>query len=335
MPVYNCASFVTEAIKSLLQQSFGDFELLIIDDGSADNTGEVVDRFHDPRITLIRKEKNTGLVESLNLGIELAKGKFIARMDGDDICHTDRFSQQVNFLESNPDIELCATWYNKMETGVLVTSPTENDDIKIALIDNCVLAHPTIMMRKDFLDKYHLRYAAEFIAAEDYDLWTRIASLGKMATLPLNLLSYRAHQNQFTVKERLSIIKYSILCSVRMLCYPLSQVSESDRQIAARIVSNQNPVNKNSLGQLLAWLDALLKENKISRFYEPVKFDSYITAKKSLFVRHFYLHATVYNPTVLYQFIRSAGFRSFFSSAEYLKFIIKCLVYRNHKQKAQ
>ena len=114
MPVYNCELYVQEAIDSILNQTFIDFELLIIDDCSTDKTVEIINNYADKRIKLTTKPHNTGLTNSLNYGLSIAQGQYIARMDGDDVSVLDRFEKQVKFLDTNPDIILCGTWYQLM-----------------------------------------------------------------------------------------------------------------------------------------------------------------------------------------------------------------------------
>src|ERR1700761_7503420 len=120
MPVYNCRQFVAAAIESVLNQTYANFELIIIDDCSSDNTLGVISSYTDKRIRLISKKENKGLIDSLNLGIALSAGKYLARMDGDDICAANRFATQLNFMELNPDVTVCGTWYRDIATGEIV-----------------------------------------------------------------------------------------------------------------------------------------------------------------------------------------------------------------------
>src|ERR1017187_7276972 len=112
MPVYNAAPFLREAIDSILNQTFKNFELLIINDGSTDNCEEIILTYKDPRIRYIKNETNIKLISTLNKGIKLSKGKYIVRMDADDISFPDRIEKQVNYMETNPAIALCGTWFS-------------------------------------------------------------------------------------------------------------------------------------------------------------------------------------------------------------------------------
>src|SRR5262245_57592603 len=127
MPVYNCADYVTAALNSILSQTFRNFEVLIIDDCSTDTTVQLISGISDPRIKVIRKPQNTGYTDSLNMGIELAEGKFIARMDGDDLSVKTRFEEQVQLLEGDPSLVLCGSWMQIMSTGDIVKGPRSEE----------------------------------------------------------------------------------------------------------------------------------------------------------------------------------------------------------------
>ena len=134
MPVYNCEAYVGEAIDSILGQSFTDFEFLIIDDASNDNTVSVIQSFTDSRIRLIEKPRNTGYTNSLNYGLTIAKGEYIARMDGDDISLPERFAKQVTFMDAYPEVVACGTTYSIIGSSEIKNVPLNHDDIKVQLL---------------------------------------------------------------------------------------------------------------------------------------------------------------------------------------------------------
>ena len=117
MPVYNCADFIESSVESILLQTFSDFEFLIIDDFSTDGTYEYLQSLTDSRIKLIRKSKNTGYAISLNIGLNNARGKYIARMDADDISLPERFARQVSFMDNQPEVVVCGSWYENIGNG--------------------------------------------------------------------------------------------------------------------------------------------------------------------------------------------------------------------------
>ncbi len=197
MPAYNAAEHIEEAIDSILAQTFVDFEFLIINDGSTDSTVNIINGYDDPRIKLIHNDGNKGLIYSLNYGLEIAQGKYIARMDADDIAMNTRLEKQVSFLENNPDISILGTAFIFWGTPYEIHHPNYNEEIRIKLLDDGAFAHPTVMMRKDSIDSNKIRYNADYKYIEDYQFWVEAAIKNlKMANLDEVLLQYRQHSNQ-------------------------------------------------------------------------------------------------------------------------------------------
>jgi glycosyltransferase involved in cell wall biosynthesis len=204
MPVYNGGPYLAEAIGSILGQSFRDFELLAIDDGSADDSAAVVRACRDPRIRLVENGRNLGLIATLNKGLELARGEYVARMDCDDISLPERLARQVAFLDTHPEVGVCGTWFRKFGARAKKTVrwETDSDAIRAAMLFSCSLAHPTVMLRRDAFASRRLHYDAAFPSAEDYDLWVRAMAFMEAANLPEVLVEYRVHPDQVT--QRLS-----------------------------------------------------------------------------------------------------------------------------------
>lgn len=197
MSVYNCAPYLEMAIASILNQTFTDFEFLILDDGSSDESATIIDRFaaSDDRIAVIRRE-NRGLIDSLNELIAKARGVWIARMDGDDIAHPDRFAKQIAFLKANPGYGVLGTWTADIdEAGAPFPiegedHPTNYADFLEIIGTRSALCHPSVMMRRDLVQAVG-GYHAAFKHCEDYDLWLRLADKTMICSLPERLINYR------------------------------------------------------------------------------------------------------------------------------------------------
>lgn len=204
MPVYNGGVYLGPAIDSILAQTFGDFEFLIIDDGSTDSSREIAAGYADPRIRRLENSRNLGLIATLNRGLDLAQGEFIARMDCDDMSYPERFARQVAFMEQHPEIGLCGTWYTRAagDETTLMQPPAEDRNIRFMLIFDTVFAHNTMLFRRAFLERHHLRYDPAYPHAEDYDLWVRCARHGQLANLPELLLDYRYHPGNTSSRYR-------------------------------------------------------------------------------------------------------------------------------------
>ena len=195
LPVYNCPHYVGAAIESILAQSFGDFEFLIIDDGSTDETPYVLDQYSDARIRRIRHE-NKGLAGTLNVGIGLARGKYIARQDQDDLSLPDRFAKQVAYMESCPECGLLGTWAQIMEGNQVAERyhrhPSDARQLRYHLLFNNPFVHSSVMLRKSVLEAER-GYSTDpkRQPPEDYELWSRLSRYSEVANLPEVLLYYR------------------------------------------------------------------------------------------------------------------------------------------------
>lgn len=205
MSVLNGERFLCESVESILAQSFREFEFIIIDDGSTDRTASILDTYQrsDPRVR-IHHQENRGLVESLNFGCGLARGKYIARMDADDVATTDRLTRQVAFMEEHPHIGLLGGAVEIVDvTGrYILTSrnPTEAGEIRFALLTGCPFWHPTVVIRQEVFAAVG-GYRKVVVDAEDYDLWLRISERWGPANLELVVLKYRLHPWQVTVRK--------------------------------------------------------------------------------------------------------------------------------------
>jgi GT2 family glycosyltransferase len=207
MSVYNCEAYLVLAIDSILQQSFTDFEFLILNDGSTDGSRAIIDHYAalDSRIRPIHRE-NKGLIISLNQLVTEAKAPLIARMDGDDIARPERFAKQMEFLAANPDYGVLGTWTADIdEKGdpFIVSGadhPTTYEGFLSAIPVRSALCHPSIIMRRDLVlaaGGYH----AAFKHCEDYDLWLRLAHMTKICSLPERLIKYRHSDGQVSNKH--------------------------------------------------------------------------------------------------------------------------------------
>jgi GT2 family glycosyltransferase len=206
MSVYNNAPYLRAAIDSVLAQSFGDFEFLIVNDGSTDGSAEIIDHYAaaDPRVRAIHQE-NRGLIFSLNRLIDEARAPLIARMDGDDICHPERFEKQAAFLAAHPDHGVIGAWATSIDEegencddGGL-DQPTTFEGLLAALKDKPTICHSSAMLRTDVLRAVG-GYRALYRHCEDYDLWLRLSEVTKLCSLPERLILYRYSDTQVSTR---------------------------------------------------------------------------------------------------------------------------------------
>ncbi len=206
MPVYNAESYLSEAIESILAQSYTDFEFIIVDDCSTDCSWEIAHNYavKDRRIILMKNKCNSGIAITLNTGIKAAKGTYIARMDADDVAVPHRFQRQIEFLAKHPEVGVVGTAvYLIDEKGKVVGERyyhEQDSDIRRHLFRFSPFAHPTVMMVKEVVIKAGL-YNPSLVPVEDYDLWFRIGRISKFANLREPLLYYRISESGTTMKK--------------------------------------------------------------------------------------------------------------------------------------
>jgi glycosyl transferase family 2 len=201
LPVYNAARYVGDAVRSVLAQTFGDFELLVIDDGSTDASAEVVQSYSDSRIRFVRNERNLGLTPTLNRGLSLARGELVARQDADDLSEPDRLAGQVTFLDEHADTAVVGTWYRKIDADGRITAdrrlPVRDAALRWAMLSYCPIVHSAAMFRRHAVMALG-GYDERFVYAQDYDLWSRVARRHCVANVPASLVRYRVLPSSLT-----------------------------------------------------------------------------------------------------------------------------------------
>ena len=231
MPVYKTAPYLREAMDSILSQTFTDYELIVLNDCSPDNADEILDTYSDPRIVRYRGEKNVGLSNVLNVGIGMARGKYIARMDSDDVSYPDRLRIQVEYLESHPDIDLVSVGMRLFgaKDDVWVREP-DPEKVKINALFCSPILHASSMWRRERFEENGLRFRQEMVPSEDYDLWTRALVKGlKLVNLRQVLYKYRIHPAQATTRTDLTSEKDRIVRQ-NYLRTSLPSLSEKKRE---------------------------------------------------------------------------------------------------------
>lgn len=213
MSVYSGEKYLREAIDSILNQTFTDFEFLIINDGSTDRTAEILQSYDDPRIKIINNEKNMGLTKSLNKGLRMASGKYIARMDADDVSLSQRLEKEVNFLNQKKNIGLVGTYYllinEKGSVLYAVKLLTDERELKEKLLIGNQFGHGSVMFRRECIEKVGL-YREEFKSSQDYDLWLRISEVYGVANIPEPLYKWRFTVKSISVAKKAQQDKYAL-----------------------------------------------------------------------------------------------------------------------------
>ncbi|SEP76565.1 Glycosyl transferase family 2 [Virgibacillus subterraneus] len=209
IPLYNCEEYISEALESVINQSYSNIEIVIIDDGSTDNSVNIVNSYTDPRIRLIKNEINRGIPYTRNLGLQESQGKYMAIIDSDDIAYLTRIEKQVNYMENNPNIDGIGTYYEIFGgrfKKVMKPKNITSEEIKAGLLFLNRIANPTSFLRLETINKYELRYNPEYFVAQDYDMWIQLSKVGELSILPEVLLKYRTGHTNVTKKSKSSKI---------------------------------------------------------------------------------------------------------------------------------
>lgn len=261
MSVYNAdLDILRESIQSILDQSYSNFEFIIIDDASDINLIHFIDQFSDERINFKRNTENKGLTKSLNFGISLARGKYIARMDADDVSKSTRFEKQINYLKNNVTIGVLGTAARRFGSkNNLLKYPTEHEEIKAGLITGSRLIHPSVMIKANLL-KENL-YNENFRTAQDYELWSRLIWKTCFSNLDESLIKYRVHNEQVSFKKKDNQTDMAIKIRKNMLDKIDENISQEKIELFSK-VQNSELSSKDDLIKLKNLSNQLIVLNK-------------------------------------------------------------------------
>lgn len=268
MPVYNNAQYVQQAIFSILVQTYTDFELIVIDDGSTDGSAFLISQINDARVRKVFHQHNKGIVESLNEGLRMATGEYVARMDSDDYSTPDRLATQVAFMDSHPFIELSGAAFTSDIGGRPQIKPAHHEEIKTWLLFHCCITHPTVIMRNSMIHRLGVQYDSNYPYAEDYELWNRLAPHIQMANIPVNLLFYRQHSGQVSQEKRAIQENSARNIRQRQLSMLGLQLSDEENQIMHQFMCfTVNPHDYANYSRALGFANWLLAQNMMYRVY--------------------------------------------------------------------
>lgn len=325
---YNRENYIGPCIDSLLNQSFSDFEIIVVNDGSTDKTVEVVEAYSDPRIKLYHNEKNMGIVFTRNRGFELSTGEFIAILDSDDLALPNRLEHQVHFLDNHPNTALVGAFAevideNGQSEHKIWFSNFNQKSLKTRLFfENCI-AQSSVMLRKSSLPQP--AYRPDYPPSEDFDLWVRISQNWEVSNLSKVLIQYRVHSKNIS-KEENSI---QVDNANKILIYQAenligSVLTENEKSNHLSLMQNKY-VKTDDMLNIHKWVFKLLEANKLKKKYSEIEFESILTEK---WIQSFYRipkFNTSLIPLIFTRFSKSFG------RIQKLKFFVKCLLGINNK----
>lgn len=284
MAVYNGEKYIKESIECVLQQTFQDFELLVINDGSTDGSVSVVESFQDERIRLIHNEKNSGILFTRNRGLQEARGTYVAVLDCDDLCSPNRLEIQYNFLESNPDIAVCGTWgimidENGTVFGHEIMPETDKNLVSIAMLFTNQFIHSSVLYRKEIAVQAGGYTGVN--GCEDFGLFSRISIHHKMANIPEFITKYREH-NQGISKTKKESISFGEL---DILAFLYQRFGLSKEELVVPFSCIQNSFEGLTTTQISHFFIRILEQNKTNHVYPSEDFNTVIFNKWYFFVK--------------------------------------------------
>jgi glycosyltransferase involved in cell wall biosynthesis len=326
LPMYNSELYIRSSVDSILNQTYSNIELIVIDDASTDKSVEIVKAFEDERIILLLKKVNTGYTDSLNLAIERSKGAYIMRMDSDDYSIKERVSTQLNYMENNPDVLVLGSMYKVIGKEFTSTNqPITFDEVKLFSLIHSPVSHPTAFIRRSVFHQYNLRYDKNFEPAEDYDLWTRILDLGKIENLPEVLLYYRRHEGQVSNTQS---AKQNEMCNKIRLKQIGKLVDFKDKSydidFASRIILKRSfSISSSDLMKIDLIIQDIWDANKSKKIYNEILLRNFL---KNIWVYYLY-KVKQYSPRGLSKILKDPiGIKSMGISFTG-RFIIKTLIF--------
>ncbi len=278
--VYNCEDYVEDMINSILNQSYDDWELIIIDDASSDNTWEIISSFVDHRIVKLKNEKNEGLTVNLNKAWDLAKGEYLARIDGDDIAYYGRLSKQVEYMERHPDTVILGGGMTFIGEKHSIFEPYNSAEMnRVGLLFDVVMGHPTMMMRKKALEQNGIKYNSNLRFAQDYDLEYRASQIGEITAIPECVIKYRVHDKQVT-REKAALQKQCADFTRRKALYDLGiQLKDYEFDVWSQLCTWDSGLDEKSLGIIEDIISSITEKNRVKKLYDERLLSKAITQR--------------------------------------------------------
>lgn len=278
MPVYNGEKYLVEAIESVLNQTFADFDLLVLNDNSSDSTSEILENFckKDDRVKVITKLKNEGPANLRNEGIEKANSPLIALLDADDIALPTRFEKQIQVLEADNELALCGTWFtifgDKKEK--IIKHAVAHDDLKVQFLHSCGLGNSTVMFKKSAIKD--LRFEHEYVPAEDYGLWSEFIANSKFYNIPESLVRYRWHPGNISQTKEENLRVAEIAIKKRQLTRLGIDQNSNTAIYYVNAVCLKRKLSFEDIKQTITASNELLEKNKTLNFYNQSVFQKHI-----------------------------------------------------------
>ena len=329
MPIHNNDNYVAESIESILRQTFTDFELILIDDGSTDSSNDVIKKYGDPRISIIQNEINMGVAKSLNKAHLASKGDYIVTIGSDDICDRILLEEQVNFMEGNKHIDICGTFGDYLNEDFTLGRGISDEEIKIGMLHGCFILHGGSIYRKSSLMEYNLYYNENFEAAVDYEFFSRASEYLKFQNIPKVLYHVRRHENQISNKRKALQDYNADRVRNKELDKIIPERTDEESKFHCAIAKKDFSSIEKDYFNYITWLDKLKDANKRKAIYNDRIFAKFIERLSSATTKEYFdrifIFAEHYNMKTLQElFFSNAKPYSFYSNKVRLSITVKC-----------
>lgn len=322
MPVHNGEKFLEETLDSLLNQTFRDFKVLIFDDNSSDSTPKILEKYKskDLRFIIHTKKSNHGPAHLRNEGFDLANSEYIALLDADDIAESTRFEKQVAYLDQNPEVGVCGSWFTIFgdKKDKVLKHATTHEAIKIQFLKSCAIGNSTVMLRKAVLG--NLRFEDQFVPAEDYGLWTQLVQKCQFHNIPESLVRYRWHPGNISQTKEENLRKSEVLIKKRQLEQLNITPKNLDIEYYVHAISLKRKLSPEQIIKTIAAAKDCKNRNNSLQIYQKDLFDKHIDKVVLRTLRN----AESFNKKLFHFIKKESGYFSKMNPIDRLIFILKC-----------
>lgn len=307
--VYNGAQYVSETIESVLSQGLGDFEYVIVNDGSTDDTESILSHYAsiDSRIRVITKT-NEGVASARNTGLRSARGEYLLTIDSDDLCLPGRFKNQYELMEARKDVVVCGSLMKIFGNNFVSTSSqaTDNDSIRATMLFRPSIANSTSCVRMSYIRKNDILYNDSFVCAEDFDFWARIANddSALFCNIGFPLVAYRVHQESLTQSKRQAMHNFASIVRKSQLLRIGLEASNQEIELHSLISDEESIGDREQLYSVGEWLHRILRGNAEHKVFAQ----SVLTKTVSRKFCKSYANSSITGPVAAWKFVSARHF---------------------------
>ncbi len=282
MPVYNAGSYLYEAIDSILGQTYMDFEFVIVNDGSTDNSEEIIKSYTDSRIRLVNNPSNLGLIASLNVGLEVCSGDYIVRMDQDDVSMPDRIMLQIDYMDRHPEVGLLGSWFEDFGENIqsrVVKYSADDTEIRIRHLYQTHISHPTAVIRTSVVRSNNIRFDSDYVHGEDYNCWVTMSAHCKLSNYPAVLVRKRDHPRNITNSFSTTMHETCTRVKQKQFEDMGAPVNQEEADLYTRFADPEWQFSMSEMKKLENLLSRIEEANRLSGFIPAKEYSEYLATK--------------------------------------------------------